>query len=70
MTENMQVKCLIDRFWDVHLLTWAGAEVFGTLIDISTQTADDNSGKLIPVGIVLLEDNTFECVPMEFVEKM
>jgi len=70
MTENIQIKCLLDRFWDVHLLAWAGAEAYGTLIDVSTQTAEDNSGNLIPVGIVLLEDNTFQSVPMAFIEKI
>jgi len=70
MMQSIQVKCLLDRFWDARLLGWAGAEAYGTLIDISTQTAEDNSGKLIPVGIVLLEDNTFQSVPMEFIEKI
>jgi len=70
MTQHIQVRCLIDRFWDPHLLAWDGSEINGTLIDVSTQTADDTSGKLIPVGIVLLEDDTFQSVPMEFIEKI
>ena len=70
MVKEIKVRCLTDRFWDTQLLTWAGAESYGTLIDVSTQTQEGNSQNLIPVGIVLLDDNTFECVPMEFIEKI
>lgn len=75
MIENIRVRCLVDRFWDTQILEWDGSEINGTLIGISTQTADDSSGtsisgNLIPVGVVLLDDNTFQSVPMEFIEKI
>ena len=81
MTQNIEVSCLINRSWDYSEVEWEGALVdgashgwdgdlvSGTLIDISTQTADDGSGKIIPVGIVLLDDNTFQSVPVEFIYK-
>lgn len=69
MTQDIQVQCMVDRFWDPATLKFNGNWVSGTLIDISTQTADDNSNDLIPVGIVLLNDNTFISVPVEFIKK-
>ena len=69
MTENMQVTCLLDRYWDPATMDYAGTEKSGTLIDISMQSAEEDSGKLIPVGIVVLDDNTFQSVPMDFIKK-
>ena len=69
MTENMQVTCLLDRYWDPATMDYAGTEKSGTLIDISMQSAEEDSGKLIPVGIVVLDDNTFQSVPMDFKKK-
>ena len=69
MTENMQVTCLLDRYWDPATMDYAGTEKSGTLVDISMQSAEEDSGKLIPVGIVVRDDNTFQSVPMEFIKK-
>ena len=56
--------------------TVEGAEVNGILVDISTQTLDDSFGKIIPVGIILLDgnndpniDGAFRSVPMEFITR-
>ena len=70
MTHNIPVQCLINRFWDPLTKDWDGDTAFGTLIDISTQSADDNSGKLTPVGIVVLETDAFYSVPIEFITKI
>ena len=69
MAHNIPVRCLINRYWDPATKAWAGDTVSGTLIDISTQSADDNSGKLkfIPVGIVILETDEAHSIPMEFI---
>jgi len=67
MTQSIPVRCLLDRYWEPDDMDWKGTTVNGMLIDITSQTAEDLSGKLIPVGIVLVEDNTFQCVPMEFI---
>ena len=69
MMENVRVTCLIDRYWDPGTRTYCGTESAGTLIDISVQSAEDLSSKFSPVGIVLLDDGTFQCVPMEFIKK-
>jgi len=70
MTHNIEVSCLVNRNWDISTLAWDGETLNGILIDFSTQSADDDSGTLIPVGIVILEDNTFQSVPMEFITKI
>lgn len=69
MTESIPVTCLLDRYWDPATMDYAGTEKSGTLIDISVQNAEEDPGKLIPVGIVVLEDNTFQSVPMNFITK-
>ena len=69
MINNLPVKCLINRSWDTSTKDWEGDFAYGTLIYISTQSTQDNSGKVTPVGIVLLADDTFQCVPMEFITK-
>ena len=63
MTHNIPVTCTVDPAWNPSSLP----EIDGMLIDIIS--VEDNSGKLTPVGIVLLEDNTFRSVPMEFITK-
>ncbi len=70
MTENIQVTCLIDRYWDPVERVFKGTEKSGILIDILTQSAEEDSGKLISVGIVVLDDNTFQAVPVEFIKKV
>ena len=69
MTQNINVQCLVDRSWNISERKWAGREVSGTLIDIAAQSSEDNSGNLIPVGVVSLDNGTFVCVPMEFITK-
>jgi len=67
MTKEIPVKCIISRYWYPSKISSEGDVINGMLIDISTQTAEN--GKLIPVGIVLLEDDsTFQCIPMEFIK--
>lgn len=69
MTETIPVTCLLDRYWDPETLDYAGTEKSGTLIDISVQRDQTDSDKFVPVGIVMLEDNTFQSVPMEYIKK-
>lgn len=68
MTQDIRVSCLINRVWDISNRDWIGDTVNGTLIDISTQSDEENSGKLISVGIILLEDGSFQNVPMDFIQ--
>ena len=72
MTEPILVTCQIDRCWAPEKVTLEGEQiedtcVEGELLEITTQSAPDNPGKLIPVGIVVLEDGTFQSVPVEFI---
>jgi len=68
MAQDIQVACIISRYWYPDAIEFEGEEVAGTLIDFSTGTAHDGSGRIVPVGIVLLEEeNTFHSVPMEFI---
>lgn len=69
MTENIAVTCLLDRYWDTAERKFCGTEKNGTLIAISMQSDEDDPSFAIPVGIVLLDDNTFESVPLEFITK-
>ncbi len=69
MTKDLPVICLMDRYWSPSEMDYTGVEKKGTLLDISTQSAEDDVQKLIPVGIVLLEDNTMASVPMAFIKK-
>lgn len=69
MTESIRVTCLIDRYWDSASKKYLGTETTGTLIDLSVQQDEYNSGRLIPVGIVLLDNNTFQSIPLEFIQK-
>ena len=68
--QSIEVKCLIERSWSIAKREWVGREVSGTLIDITTQSAEDNSGKLIAAGVISLSNGTFVCVPMEFITKL
>ena len=72
MTHNIPVKCTITKTWNLlDSSKWESSDVDGVLIDISTQSSEDNSGRIIPVGIVILNGyNTFECIPMEFITKI
>ncbi len=70
MTENIQVKCLLDRYWSPTDKKYLGTEKNGTLIDISMQSADEDSSRAIPVGIVILGDNSLVSVPVEFITKV
>jgi len=76
MSHNIPVSCLIDRYWNPETRYWDGRLVAGTLIDVSTQSAEDGSGKTITVGVVLIENNisddddTFQAIPLEFIWKV
>lgn len=67
MTENIRVTCLIDRYWDPALKEFDGATASGLLIDTVSQSDEANAGKLIPAGIVKMDDGTFQSIPMEFI---
>jgi len=67
MTHNIPVRCLIDRSWNPVTKGWDGELMTGTLVDVSMQSADDNSARLISVGIVILDTGAFQGVPMEFI---
>ncbi len=70
MTENIQVKCLLERYWNPAEKEYCGTEKNGTLIDISMQSDEEDSSRAVPVGIVILEDNSFVSVPVEFITKL
>jgi len=67
MKHNIPVECLIDRSWNPRTKAWEGRTVGGTLIDFVAQSAEDNSGRLITVGVVKLESGAIESVPVEFI---
>lgn len=69
MTE-MRVTCLVDRYWDPVTKAFSGTEASGTLLEVSVQNSEEHSGELIPVGIVVLDDGTFQSVPMEHIQKI
>lgn len=69
MTEQIPVVCLVDRYWQPDKRTYGGTEKNGVLLDISMQSDEDDSSRAIPVGVVLLEDNTFAGIPLEFIKK-
>jgi len=70
MTQEYQVSCLINRAWEISIQDWEGDWVNGTLIDVSTQSDEANPGKIVPVGIVLFDDGSFQSVPMDFIQKI
>ena len=67
---EMRVSCLLDRSWDPVTRSFVGTAHTGTLIGISTQSSEAHSGEQIPVGIVALDNNTFQSVPLEFITKI
>jgi len=67
MSHYYSVECLIDRSWNHMAKAWEGSVISGILIDFATQSAEDNSGKLMPVGIVRLETGKLECIPLDFI---
>lgn len=69
MTENILVTCLLDRSWNAQREAYDGTEYDGTLIDILVGTTDEDSEKATTCGVVLLSDDTFRQVPLEFIKK-
>ena len=70
MKHNIPVLCLVNRSWNIATRKWVGETISGTLVEMSTQSADDNSGDLVPVGIVITETGAFHSVPVEFITKI
>ena len=60
-----EVLCLINRSWDPRGKTFVGEEKQGVLLSFLTIEQD---GYMIPAGVVCFADNTFEAVPLEFIE--
>ena len=69
MTNPISVICVIDRCWKPEDKNLEGTPIAGTLIAVSAQSDSAYSDKHSPVGIVLLDDGTFESVPLEFITK-
>ena len=67
MKHEIPVECLIDRSWNPVTKVWEGTTVNGTLIDIVSQSAEDDFKKLIPAGIILTDEGKAESVPLEFI---
>ena len=57
--ESIRVTCLLDRSWDI-------TQKAGLLLDTASEEED---GKPVPTGIVLLDDGAFASVPLEFIRK-
>ena len=70
MTHSIPVQCLINRSWNIASQKWDGETVNGTLIDISTQTDENLSGKSVSVGIVILTTGAFHSIPVEFITQI
>jgi hypothetical protein len=70
MTENINVVCTVDRYWDTGELCYKGTDKNGVLIDVSSENSDEETGKLITVGVVLFTDNTFGSIPLEYIRKI
>ena len=68
MHEAIRVSCLVDRYWDPTSKTYLGETIHGTFIS-SGQSMEGDFGKLSPTGIVLLDDGTFQSIPLEFIQK-
>ena len=69
MNEPIRVTCVIDRYWDHTERKFVGTDADGDLLEISTQSELDEPDKIIPVGIVLLDDGALESVPVEFIRR-
>lgn len=65
---NTRVVCLVDRFWNHENKEYSGTKKAGTMIDITVESCKDEPTKISPVGIVMLDDGTFQSVPMEFIQ--
>ena len=70
MIESIRVSCLIDRLWDSSTKQYDGTHATGTMIDVSVQSCEDDYDVFAPVGIVLMDNGTFQSVPMEFITKI
>lgn len=64
--ESIRVTCLLDRSWDITAKDYVGTQKAGLLLDIAGEEED---GKTVPTGIVLLDDGAFASVPLEFIRK-
>jgi len=67
MKHNIPVTCLIDRSWNPRTKEWEGRTIGGTLVEFIAQSAEDNFGRLTTVGVVILESDAIESVPVEFI---
>ena len=64
--ESIRVTCLLDRSWDITAKEYIGTQKAGLLLDTASEEED---GKPVPTGIVLLDDGAFASVPSEFIRK-
>ena len=64
--ESIRVTCLLDRSWDITAKEYIGTQKAGLLLDTASEEED---GKTVPTGIVLLDDGAFASVPLEFIRK-
>ena len=64
--ESIRVTCLLDRSWDISAKEYIGTQKAGLLLDTASEEED---GKPVPTGIVLLDDGAFASVPLEFIRK-
>ena len=64
--ESIRVTCLLDRSWDITAKEYIGTQKAGLLLDTASEEED---GKPVPTGIVLLDDGAFASVPLEFIRK-
>ena len=64
--ESIRVTWLLDRSWDITAKEYIGTQKAGLLLDTASEEED---GKTVPTGIVLLDDGAFASVPLEFIRK-
>ena len=64
--ESIRVTCLLDRSWGITAKEYIGTQKAGLLLDTASEEED---GKTVPTGIVLLDDGAFASVPLEFIRK-
>ena len=64
--ESIRVTCLLDRSWDITAKEYIGTQKAGLLLDTASEEED---GKPVPTGIVLLDVGAFASVPLEFIRK-
>ena len=64
--ESIRVTCLLDRSWDITAKEYIGTQKAGLLLDTASEEED---GKPVPTGIVLLDNGAFASVPLEFIRK-